>query len=146
MSWLSPLGHLFKALFGAHGDIAQGILHDVSSFVQLADPIILDVESELKPIASDKTARVAGVLKFLGKYEPDVQTAVDTANRLAGLPTEDLLRQAAVFALTTFVPAGTTASLLNLAVELAYNIFKRAQQAKASQSIPSTPAPNPAAA
>jgi hypothetical protein len=46
---------------------------------------------------------------------------------LSGLPSADLWKNLAVAALGALVPGGTAASLLNLAVELAYNIYKRSK-------------------
>lgn len=74
--------------------------------------------------AAPQNATLEAVQKFLSKYEPDLSKVQQIAGSLAGLSSADLFHQAAVIALQTFVPAGTAASLLNLAVELAYSIFK----------------------
>ena len=39
MSFFNFIGHFFSSLFGKSSGIAQKVLHDVSSFVTLAEPI-----------------------------------------------------------------------------------------------------------
>ena len=140
MNIFSGIGHFFKSLFGKNSDVAQKVLHDVSSFVSLAEPIVQEVETEVKAInAVDPSATLAATVKFLGKYEPDLAKVQTTASSLVGLPTTDLWHSLATIALGTVVPSGTAGSLINLAVELAYNFVKSKSAAEA------TPAPAAAA-
>jgi hypothetical protein len=122
----SGIAHFFEALFGNNGAVAQKVLHSVSSFTSLAAPIVVEVENDLKSVElTNPSTKLAAVVGFLSKYEPDIEKVTTTANSLMGLSVDNLLHNAAVIALGTVVPGGTaTASLLNLAVELAYNFFK----------------------
>jgi hypothetical protein len=53
----------------------------------------------------------------------------DIAQSLSGLPSVDLWHNLAVIVLGAAAPKGTAGSLLNLAVELAYNIYKQSKAA-----------------
>ncbi len=130
MNIFSSIEHFFEHLFGANSNEAQKVLGDVSHYVTLAEPIVVEVEDIIK--AAPQSAVLAAIEKFLSKYEPDLAKVATTAASLAALPSADLWHNAAVLALQTLVPqAGVAASLLNLAVELAYNIFKQKQAATA---------------
>ena len=126
MSFLSTI----EAVFHKAESAEQVVLKDVSSFVDKAAPIVADVETVLKVVApSDKSGILAAIEKFLTKYEPDVQKVGSVAASLAPLTGSDLFHAAAVAALSLVSPSGAAANLLNLAVELAYNIFKQKQPA-----------------
>jgi hypothetical protein len=125
MKFFDAIGHFLKSLFGADSTVVQTVLHDVSSVATLAAPIIADVETNLKPAAAAGSSVSAELLTFLGKYDKDAAKVATTANTLAALPVTDMLAKAAQFALATFVPAGTATSLINYAVEFAYQIFKK---------------------
>jgi hypothetical protein len=133
MNVFSGIAHFFKSLFGPNSTAVQKLLHSISGFVGLAEPIILEVENDLKEVikAGDKTLALPKIVEFLSRYEPDVAKAGDIANSLSGLPVSDLLHNLAVIALSTVVPAGTATSLVRMAVELAYNIFKSKKAAAA---------------
>lgn len=134
MSFLTSIGHFFAHLFGASSNEAQKVLSEVSYYVTLAEPVVAEIEDIIK--TAPQSGTVLAIEKFLSKYEPDAEKAASIAGELAKLPSADLWHNAAVLALQTLVPqAGVAASLLNLAVELAYNIFKQkaaAQQPKAA--------------
>lgn len=131
-SIFSAIGHFFASLFGADGSIAQKVLHGVASFVNLAAPIVAEIETTVKGLPQSNVTEA--VTKFLSKYDADAAKVQATANSLLALAPADLYHQLAVFALGTLVPAGTASSALNLAVELAYSIFKNKQAQKASQT------------
>jgi hypothetical protein len=124
MKFFDAIGHFFKSLFGADSTVVQTVLHEVSSVATLAQPIIADVEANLKAPAAAGSSIETKLLAFLGKYDGDVAKVATTATALAALPVADMLAKAAQFALATFVPAGTAASLINYAVEFAYQVFK----------------------
>jgi hypothetical protein len=128
------IAHFFKSLFGDNGATVQKVLHDVSGFVGIAEPIIQEIEVEVKAIiqAGDHNATLTSMLNFLGKYEPDFNKAKQIADTLSGLPVADILHNLAVLALSTIVPAGTASSLIRMAVELAYNVFKAKKAAVAA--------------
>ena len=126
MGLWSAIGHFFTSLFGKSAGIAQEVLHDVSSFVQLAEPIVEQVETEIKAQTADTpSSAVSAVAAFLTKYEPNLVRVQAASAALATLPAADLFRNVAVYALQAVAPKGTANSLLNLAVELAYNIYKK---------------------
>jgi hypothetical protein len=131
---LTFLEQFFKSLFGNHGNLAHKILHEAGSFVNLALPIVAEIEAEIK-VLPNQGKSIQAIEGFLSKYEPDVAKAAIIAQSLDGLPSADLWKNLAVAALGALVPGGTAASLLNLAVELAYNIYKRS---KAVAPVPAT--------
>jgi hypothetical protein len=124
----SVVGHFFASLFGAKGGLAQKVLHEAASFVNLAQPIVAEIETEIKALP-DQGKSVQAIETFLGKYETDAAKVLNIATTLAALPPADLWKNLAVTALSALAPAGTASSLLNLAVELAYNIFKQSKMA-----------------
>lgn len=137
MGFFSPVLHFFESLFGKNGGaVAQTVLNDVSSFVTLAEPIVEDVNTIIK--AAPQSGTVLAIEKFLSKYEADATKVASMAQTLAALPAADMWRNAALAALQFVAPAGTAASLLNLAIELAYQIITTKKQAAPM------PAPAPA--
>lgn len=127
-SWLKAVGHFFSALFGKSGDIVKVILHDISSFVNLAKPIVAELAliAKLQPVQSDLVKEIE---KWLGVYIEDAAKVGAWVAQAETLPYLDVLRSAATLALSALLPAGTASSIINLAIELAYNIFKREQSA-----------------
>jgi hypothetical protein len=124
MSLFNRIGSWFKGLFSNFGTTVQEILHGISSAVNLAVPLV----TELSGIAAANptgSALITDIEKWLGKFETDA-TAVQTwTTSVAGLSTAAILQSAASFALKALVPAGVLQSDINLAIELAYAIFKR---------------------
>ncbi len=123
----SAIGHFFSSLFGKNADLAQKVIHDAASFANLAEPIVEEITvvvgaaSAIAPNAA--FTKLSGDLATVVKDEAKVQSFLTAATGYTS--TADLLHAAAVFILGQFVPAGTAASLINLAVELAYNISKQ---------------------
>ncbi|HLH04928.1 MAG TPA: hypothetical protein VKX25_19325 [Bryobacteraceae bacterium] len=133
MSLWSAIDHFFKSVFGKDSDIAQKVLHDASSFVQLAEPIVTEIDTDLKPAAAaNPSGTVAAVENFLTKYESDLARVKTAASSFAALPAADLWRNVAQFALQAVAPKGVASSLLNLAIELAYSISKSKRSVNAS--------------
>lgn len=135
MSLFTPFEHFFEKLFGKkNADAAEKVLHGVSDFVVKAEPIVADVEAILK--AAPATGTIHAIAEFIAKYEPDVMKAAKIAATLAPLTGPELFKTAAVAALSIIAPGAGIAptSLLNLAVELAYSIFK--QQAATAPAAP----------
>jgi hypothetical protein len=142
VKFFSAIGHFFSSLFGGAGSTIQKVLHGVSSFVNLAEPIV----AELAVIGSaipGQPALLTTIETWLKKYtqnEPAITAWLASAQTLS---TADILRTAATTALSALVPAGTLASDLNLAVELAYSAYKATRPAP---TPPVAPAPNAAPA
>jgi hypothetical protein len=128
LSFFSVIGHFFSSLFGTNGGLAQKVLHEAGSFVNMAQPIIEEIETEIKSLP-DQGKSIQAIEAFLAKYDSDAIKVAGIATSLSGLPAADLWKNLAVTALSALTPAGTAASLLNLAVELAYNIFKQSKMA-----------------
>jgi hypothetical protein len=148
MSFFTSIGHFFSSLFGKNGETAQKVLHEVSAFVAKAEPIVEEIETVIKALApSDKSGILAAIETFLAKYEPDLAKVVAAAAPLASLSGEALWRELAATALGFLSPASTAASVLNLAVELAYSIFKaKAASHESGQHEPVVPPAAPKAA
>jgi hypothetical protein len=126
MSFLTPsffttLGKDIKDLFGGNSNILESVLHDVSTFVSKAEPIVEDVNTVIK--AAPQSGVVLAIEKFLSKYEADAVKVASMAQNLAALPAADMFRKAALAALQLVSPAGTAVSLLNTAIEIAYQII-----------------------
>lgn len=126
LSFFSVIGHFFTSLFGNNGALAQKILHEAGSFVNLAQPIVAEVEAQIKALP-DQGKSVQSIESFLSKYDTDAAKVSTVAQSLSRLPSTDLWHNLAVTALGTLAPKGTAGSLLNLAVELAYNIYKKSK-------------------
>lgn len=131
MSFFGGIGHFFSSLFGKNADVAQKVLHATASYIALAGPIIAEIETELKATIETGQGSVATdkILGFIQKFEPDLDQAHTISAHLAGLPNTDLWHQLAVFGLSRIAPKGVSASIINLAVEFAYNIFKHQPKA-----------------
>lgn len=123
-TWLKAIGHFFSSLFGTSGSVVQAVLHDVSSFVNLAAPIVADLEA-LAKAEPNQTGLIASIERWIATYQADAAKVGAWVTQAQGLPINDVLRTAATLALSALVPAGTAQSMLNLAIELAYSVFKR---------------------
>lgn len=124
LTWLKTIGHFFSSLFGASGNVVQTILHDISSFVNLAGPIVADLAA-LAKAQPDQTGLIANIERWIATYQTDAAKVAAWVGEAQKLPISDILRTAATLALSALVPAGTAQSMLNLAIELAYSVFKR---------------------
>lgn len=124
LTWFKAVGHFFSSLFGASGSAVQTVLHDVSSFVNLAAPIVADLDA-LAKAEPTQTGLIASIERWIATYEADAGRVVAWVTQAQGLPLSDVLRTGATLALSALVPAGTAQSMLNLAIELAYSVFKR---------------------
>jgi hypothetical protein len=130
MSFFGSIAHFFSSLFGKNSTVVQNVLHDVSSFVNLAEPIVAGIETELKTLPNSPQA--AQIAAFLEKYAPVGAQVGQIAGNLSQFSGPTLWAQVAQTALSFIVPSGTAANLINLAVELAYSTFKQIQAAKAA--------------
>jgi hypothetical protein len=75
LSFFSGIGHFFTSLFGNKGDIAQKILHEAASFVNMALPIVAEVEAEIKALP-DHGKSIQAIEGFLRKHLPDASESV----------------------------------------------------------------------
>lgn len=132
MSFFGSIAHFFASLFGKNSTVVQTVLHDVSSFVNLAEPIVAGIEAELKSLPQSPTS--AQIEKFLEKYAPVGAQVGQIAGSLAQYSGSVLWSQIAQTALSFITPAGTAGNLINLAIELAYSTFKQIQAAKSAKA------------
>lgn len=123
----SIIGHWFSSLFHGSGDVVQQVLHGVSSFVNLAAPIVEKLAEIDKALPA--SAITIAAQKVLEIYQQD---AAVVSNWLASVKdmtdAADILRSAATAALSALVPAGAASSAINLAIELAYSIYKASKK------------------
>ncbi len=122
--WVAAVGHFFQSLFGGSGSLVQSVLHDVSSFVNLASPIVADLAAIAKA-SPTQSGLIAAVEKWIEAYQADAPKIASWVAQAQGLATSDVLRSAAELAMSAIVPAGTAQSTINLAIELAYSVFKK---------------------
>ena len=121
------IGAWFKTVFGNFGDIVQEILHGVSSFVNLAVPLVTELSAIAASLAvPGASPLITEIATWLEKIETDATAVQSWVTSAATLPsTGAILQSAASAALKALVPPGTTQSDINLAIELAYAIFQR---------------------
>lgn len=145
MNFISKFGHAFASLFVHNSGAAEIVLHDVSSFVGHAEPIVQEIETGLKQQieSGDHGKVITSIQNFLLKYEPDLQKVGAAANELGAMPKKNLLQGVAEFALTALLPAGVPTFMIRLAIEFAYSIFQ-AKRANPALAAPE-PVPEPAA-
>lgn len=144
-SFFNSIGHFFSSLFGPNGSKVQQVLHDVSSFTNLALPVVEAVETELKAFAP--IPGVTQIEAFLVKHVPQLANIGTVAQNLSTLSGTALFQGVAAAVLGAIVPGGTELSVINLAIELAYSTFKAIQAAvHPAASSPAPAAPAPAAA
>jgi hypothetical protein len=117
MNFLKSIGHFFTSLFGNNGSTVAKVLHNVSNFVNLAEPIVSELAS-LSSGFSSSTALIQAIQKWLPIYNQDIKLIKAWGASQDGKTIPDILRSAATMALSSFVPAGTLNSDLNLAIEL----------------------------
>jgi len=118
----------FEKIFGGQAGEAQKILIEVAGIAQKAEPVVAQIDTEVKAIlAVNPSGKLSTVEAFLSKYEPDIAKVAATAQNLAGYATSDLYHALAAFAVSKLSP-GTGASLVNLAVELGYSLFQANQK------------------
>lgn len=101
------------------------ILNGVKTLVDYALPIVKAIDEKLKPVLNDGAEDVVqAVRKFLEEYMDDLDKVLELADKLADLPMADMLANIALELLKTTSPTNASLSMLRLAVELAYNIYK----------------------
>lgn len=123
MSFISSIEGFFKHLFGGEADVVEEVITDIQVLYTKAVPVVtalstvLTAEDALHPDVY--LEKVVGVLNTFVTDAEKVSTWV-AAN--GGLTMANLLQNAAVFALS-FVTNNTILKDLQLAVQLAYNVY-----------------------
>jgi hypothetical protein len=127
MNFLKSIGHFFTSLFGNNGSTVAKVLHGVSNFVNLAEPIVSELAS-LSSGFSSSTALIQAIQKWLPLYMTDAKAIAAWSASQDGKSTSEILHSAATTALSAFLPPGALQSDINLAIELAYSIYKKSIQ------------------
>jgi hypothetical protein len=111
------------------------ILEGLNDFFNKALPIVQQIDEELKPRL--KTIAVDGgdsidtyetILWFLEKFKEHLGDIVEIAQRVYLLPLPDMLFTIAIEILKAQSTSNPSLSMLRLAVELAYNVYKRTKK------------------
>lgn len=111
------------------------ILEGLNDFFNKALPIVQQIDEELKPrlkaIASDGGDSIdtyETVLWFLAKFKEHLGDIVEIAQRVYLLPLPDMLFTIAIEILKAQSASNPSLSMLRLAVELAYNVYKKTKK------------------
>lgn len=110
------------------------ILEGLDVFFNKALPIVKQIDEELKPelrkLASENGDEIdvyEKILEFLKKFEGVFLNAVEVAQRVYKLPFPDMLFTIALEILKSQSVTNPSLSLLRLAIELAYNVYKKSK-------------------
>lgn len=111
------------------------ILEGLNDFFNKALPIVQQIDEELKPrlktIAADGGDSIdtyETILWFLEKFKEHLGDIVEIAQRVYLLPLPDMLFTIAIEILKAQSTSNPSLSMLRLAVELAYNVYKRTKK------------------
>ena len=118
----------FSGLF-AKGNraVVVSLLDHVSVFVDHALPIVKAIDEQLKPaIRTSSQPLIITIETFIGERLNGLEltAARRDAQKLVYLPTADMLVNVALILLARAKPESVPTSLLRLAIELAYSIYK----------------------
>jgi flavorubredoxin len=131
MTIFNRIGAFFTSLFGSVGKYLQEILSDASKLINLAQPIVAEL-AILSSAAPDQTTLIKEISKWLSTYESDASKVASWVASTSGMTTAQILQSAATTAVSAVAGTGAAASVLNFAVEAAYQIYQKLQAAKAS--------------
>lgn len=110
------------------------VLNHAQAFIAYALPIVESIDKTLKPVIKDAMAGNCDtpiaclISRFLEQYGMDSSAAEKAGLELQGMPIADLSLNVALFALKHVAPDVAASSILRLAIELAYNVYKGAKQ------------------
>lgn len=110
------------------------ILEGLDTFFNKALPIVKQIDEELKPalrkLASENGDEVdvyETILWFLKKFEDTLGDVFEVAQRVYKLPIPDMLFTIALEILKAQSSTNPSLSILRLAIELAYNVYKKSK-------------------
>lgn len=110
------------------------ILEGLDAFFNKALPIVKQIDEELKPALrklssenGDEVDIYETILWFLKKFEDTLGDVFEVAQRVYKLPLPDMLFTIALEILKSQAVANPSLSLLRLAIELAYNVYKKSK-------------------
>ena len=111
------------------------ILEGLNDFFNKALPIVQQIDEELKPSLKKLTAEGGDsvdtyetILAFLSKFKEYIGDIAEVAQRVYLLPLPDMLFTIAIEILKSQSTSNPSLSMLRLAVELAYNVYKRTKK------------------
>lgn len=111
------------------------VLESVNDLIDKAIDVVKDIDEDLKPklkvISSDGGDSVdiyETVLIYLEKFKEQLGDIVAIAQKVYLLPLPDMLFTIAIEILKSQAIANPSISILRLAVELGYNIYKRSKK------------------
>jgi hypothetical protein len=123
MSFFNSIIHFFEKLFGGDAPVVQTILTDINALYKDAQPIVAALSAALGTAAildpSSAITKIEGVLRT---FVTDSAAVEAWLVKNSGLSLPNLLQNAAVFALS-FISGNSIVKDLQLAVQLAYNVF-----------------------
>lgn len=100
-------------------------LNGIQVFINWAGPIVKEIDEKLKPLLKMDIPAFEAVKTFLEEYQDEFDDVVALAESLKDLPMADLLMNVALECLKLKTNGNVAVSVLRLAVELAYNIYKQ---------------------
>lgn len=120
----------FTNLFTGKDKIIS-LIDSAKAFVEKALPVVQAIEEQIKPFVNDNNKAFLNLklVTFLSKYNFDFDYVTKIAEQLVKLPNADLLFNLALEVLKVAAPTNTPLSVLRLAVELAYNLYKASKTA-----------------
>ena len=125
----------FASLWTAKNrDALLAVLDHVSVFVDVALPIVEAIDKELKPaLRTGHYTVVKSVDDFLRTHmeSEHYDEIAKCSLRVAHMPLPDLAVNVALFMLQRARPESVGVSILRLAIELAYNVYKRSKKNEA---------------
>lgn len=111
------------------------ILEGLNDFFNKALPIVQQIDEELKPKlkvikadGGDSIDTYEAILWFLEKFKEHLGDIVEIAQRVYLLPLPDMLFTIAIEILKAQSTSNPSLSMLRLAVELAYNVYKKTKK------------------
>lgn len=128
-AYFSAWWRWFRAFFGSNGDVVRSILEQAAKFIDLAIPIVQDIDKTIKAFLQSHRDQplhqYEGIIEFLRQRGVNHDVSVEIANSLHQLPINDILVNLAVVLLKQVSPSlAASSSFLRLVIELAYNVYK----------------------
>lgn len=137
MSWFASVKTWFLSWFTDVNKLEIiKLLQGIAIFIDYAKPIVEHIDKILKPLLKGEDMPIYdAILTFLGEYSDDFDKVVEMAEEYAELPLGDMLANIAMFCLKAKVGDSVSSSILRLAIELAYNLYKVNSSEKFAEEV-----------